>query len=53
MLRTAAKYSIAIAYLMASSSLAMSAPRQIDCRIVKPGTIEYRLCRPTAAIPAN
>jgi hypothetical protein len=52
MIRKAAKYSVAVAYLLASSSLAFAAPTTLlNCRIAKPGTLEYRLCKPTESIP--
>ncbi|NKM29028.1 hypothetical protein GFM18_31140, partial [Rhizobium laguerreae] len=53
MISRAAKFSIAIASLLASSSLATAAPAVVNCKAAVRGTLEYRLCMPTKAIRAD
>nr|WP_165420731.1 hypothetical protein [Rhizobium ruizarguesonis] len=53
MISRAAKFSIAVASLLASSSLATAAPAVVNCKAAVRGTLEYRLCMPTRAIQSD
>ncbi|NKN10963.1 hypothetical protein GFL86_05150, partial [Rhizobium laguerreae] len=53
MISRAAKFSVAVACLLASSSLATAAPAVVNCKAAVRGTLEYRLCMPTRAIRSD